>query len=62
MTDMFSLRLPASELAKLRPFPTQRRAVPRDAVVSVPSAPVAVPAAVSRRRRLVHHLSGFAPA
>jgi hypothetical protein len=61
MSDMFNLRLPASELAKLRPFPTQRPAVPSD-VVPVPSTPYAVPAAVARRRRPVHHLSGFARA
>ena len=62
MSDMFNLRLPASELAKLGPFPTQSPAVRRDEVVTSPSAPDALPVAVTRRRRPVHHLSGFARA
>jgi hypothetical protein len=58
MSDMFSLRLPASELAKLRPCHPQGPAAPRGDVASAPSAP----AANAARRRPVHHLSGFARA
>jgi hypothetical protein len=58
MSDMFSLRLPASELAKLRPRHPQGSAAPREDVASAPSAP----AANAARRRPVHHLSGFARA
>jgi hypothetical protein len=62
MSDMFSLRLPSSELAKLRPCYPQGPTAPRDDVGPAPSAPHAVPAAATRRRRPVHHLSGFARA
>jgi hypothetical protein len=62
MSDMFSLRLPASELAKLRPRHPQGSAAPREDVASAPSAPAANAAAAMRRRRPVHHLSGFARA
>jgi hypothetical protein len=60
MSDMFHLRLPASELAKLRPFHPHDPAAPRDDVAPAPPAPVAVAAAT--RRRPTHHLSGFARA
>jgi hypothetical protein len=62
MTDMFHLRLPASELAKLRPSHPHDPAAPRAAVALAPSAPVAAPPAVTQRRRPTHHLSGFARA
>jgi hypothetical protein len=58
MTDMFHLRLPASELAKLRPFHPHDPA-PRDDIAPAPPAPVA---AATTRRRPTHHLSGFARA
>jgi hypothetical protein len=62
MSDMSSLRLPASELAKLRPRHPQGPTAPPDGVAPAPSASHAVPAAATRRRRPVHHLSGFARA
>ena len=62
MSDMSSLRLPASELANLRPFHTQDPAPPGGDAAPAPSAPLAFPAAATRRRRPVHHLSGFARA
>jgi hypothetical protein len=61
MTDMFRLRLPASELAKLGPFHPQDPAATRADAAPAPSAPVAA-AAASTRRRPTHHLSGFARA
>ena len=61
MTDMFHLRLPASELAKLRPSHPHDPAAPAAAGALAPSAPTAAPPAVTRRRP-THHLSGFARA
>jgi hypothetical protein len=60
MTDMFHLRLPASELAKLRPAQPHDPAAPRGDAAPVPCAPV--PVAATTRRRATHHLSGFARA
>ncbi len=60
MTDMFRLRLPASELAKLHPPHPHDPAVQRADVALAPSAPAAAPPAVTQRRRPTHHLSGFA--
>jgi hypothetical protein len=62
MSAMYNLRLPASELAKLRPFHPHDPAAPRDDVLPAPSAPEAVTGAATRRRRPTHHLSGFARA
>jgi hypothetical protein len=62
MNGMFSLRLPASELAKLGPSHPQDPAPPGGAAAPARPAPHAAPAAVRRRRRPVHHLSGFARA
>jgi hypothetical protein len=62
MTDMFHLRLPASELAKLGPAHAHDPAGPRAGAALAPSAPVAAPPRVIQRRRPTHHLSGFARA
>ena len=62
MSDMFRLRLPASELAKLGPFHPQDPAASGDVAAPARLAPRAAPAAATRRRRPVHHLSGFARA
>jgi hypothetical protein len=62
MSAMYHLRLPASELAKLRPFHPHDPAAPRDDVVPAPSVPDALPVPATRRRRPTHHLSGFARA
>jgi hypothetical protein len=62
MSDMFSLRLPASELAKLRPSHPQDPAAHRDVAAPLRPTPPGVPAVATRRRRPVHHLSGFARA
>jgi hypothetical protein len=61
MTGMFHLRLPASELGKLGPSHPQ--APPARSGDVVPElAPAAVAPVETRRRRPVHHLSGFARA
>jgi hypothetical protein len=62
MSAMYHLRLPASELAKLRPFHPHDPAAPRDDVVPAHRLPDAAPVAAARRRRPTHHLSGFARA
>jgi hypothetical protein len=62
MSDMFNLRLPASELAKLRPFHLHGPAARREGLVPETVAHAAITAAATRRRRPVHHLSGFARA
>jgi hypothetical protein len=62
MNAMLNLRLPASELSKLRPFHPRDPAAPRDDVVPAPSPTVALAATAARRPRPVHHLSGFARA
>jgi hypothetical protein len=58
MSATHNLRLPASELAKLHPFHPQSPAARGDEVV----AELAAAAVATRRRRPVHHLSGFARA
>jgi hypothetical protein len=61
MSALHDLRLPASELAKLRPSHPPDRA-PGGRPARAPSVPDALPAAPSRRPRPAHHLSGFARA
>jgi hypothetical protein len=62
MSAMYHLRLPASELAKLRPFHPCDPAAPKDEVMPAPCAADAVPPPAMRPRRPTHHLSGFARA
>jgi hypothetical protein len=62
MNGTFHLRLPASELAKLRPIHPHDHAAPRDDVAPVPSVPMPAPVAAIHRRHPNHHLSGFARA